>query len=77
MELESNDAVPPHRQRLPLRRITLQQEGQEDNRVARMSPGERIGLIEQLTIDAWAMMGEDVAQSRLQRHVVRIIGRGR
>lgn len=77
MELHSNETIPPHRQCLPLRRITLQQEGEEDDHVARMSPGERIGLIEQLTIDAWTMMGEDISQSRLQRHVVCIARRER
>ena len=37
---------------------------------------ERIGMMEQLMLDAWAFMGDGIVEPRLQRHVVRII-RGR
>jgi hypothetical protein len=45
-----------------------------------MDPGnttaaERLDMMWQLTIDAWAFKGEAIAQSRLPRHVVRIVRR--
>jgi hypothetical protein len=45
-----------------------------------MDPGnttaaERLDMMWQLTIDAWVFKGESVAQSRLPRHVVRIVRR--
>lgn len=54
-----------------VRLSTLAAEGSE-NDLAHLTPGQRIGLIEQLTIDTWAMKGEDIAKQRLQRHVVRL-----
>ena len=36
---------------------------------------ERLDMMWQLTIDAWVFKGEAVAQSRLPRHVVRIVRR--
>ena len=36
---------------------------------------ERLDMMWQLTIDAWAFKGEAIAQSRLPRHVVRIVRR--
>lgn len=40
------------------------------------TPAERIGMLWQLALDAWAFMGEAVAEPRLPRHVVRVV-RGR
>jgi hypothetical protein len=40
-----------------------------------MSPMQRMELVWPLTIQAWALMGVDIAQSRLQRTVVRFIRR--
>jgi hypothetical protein len=46
--------------------------------VAHLTPGERIEMMWQLACDAWAFMGDDShAESRLQRHVVRIRRGGR
>lgn len=36
------------------------------------SPAERLMMVWPLTIEAWAMQGEDIAQSRLPRHVVHV-----
>lgn len=36
---------------------------------------ERLNMMRQLTIDAWVFKGESVAESRLPRHVVRIVRR--
>ena len=60
-----------------IRKIHLSEEGVDDDEVARMTPEQRMELIWPLTVDAWAMMGEDIAEFRLPRHVVRVIRRGR
>ena len=60
-----------------IRKIRLSEEGADDDELARMTPEQRMELIWPLTVDAWAMMGEDIAEFRLPRHVVRVIRRGR
>lgn len=41
------------------------------------TPEDRIEMMWALAVDAWAFMGEPIDESRLQRHVVRIVrGRG-
>jgi len=40
------------------------------------TPAERLAMMWQLTLDAWAFTGASDAQSRLQRHVVRLVRRG-
>jgi hypothetical protein len=37
------------------------------------TPEERMGMMWQLALDAWEMMGEPVVDPRLPRHVVRVI----
>ncbi len=39
------------------------------------TPAERIGMVWQLTVDAYAFRGEKLAESRLPRHAVRILRR--
>ncbi len=41
------------------------------------TPAERIGMMWQLALDAWAFMGDSVAEPRLPRHVVRLVRRRR
>ena len=41
----------------------------------RMTPGERMSIVWQLTVDRWAFKGEPLDESRLPRHVVRVIRR--
>lgn len=48
----------------------LQRQGQ-DAFVA-TSPADRIRMMWQLTIDAWMFKDPKIAESRLQRHVVRV-----
>ncbi len=36
------------------------------------TPSERIGMMWQVTLDAWAFKGESVAESGLPRHIVNI-----
>jgi hypothetical protein len=38
-----------------------------------ISSEEGLGMMWQLTLDAWAFMKETHAESRLQRHVVRLV----
>jgi hypothetical protein len=60
----------------PVRKATLQ--GQDhDEDLADTTPAERLGMMWQLTLDAWAFMGKPVAESRLPRHIVRIRRRKR
>jgi RimJ/RimL family protein N-acetyltransferase len=37
---------------------------------------ERIAMMWQLTLDAWALKGEPVVDTRMQRHIVRVLRRG-
>ncbi len=41
------------------------------------SAAERLMMVWPLTIEAWAMQGVEIAQSRLSRHVVHVERRGR
>ena len=63
------------RKKLSVSRIHEGRSAQAD--VARKTPAERIEMIWQLAVDAWAFKGEDVAQRRLQRDVLRVVRRGR
>lgn len=66
---------------LSLRRVTtlrivrLAEQGNEAD-LAGLTAAERIAMMWQLALDAWAFMGEPVVESRLPRHVVRVIRRG-
>lgn len=57
-----------------VRRLPDQEEESELNQT---TPSERLSMMWQLALDAWAFMGESLAESRLPRHVVRIVQRGR
>jgi len=41
------------------------------------TPGERLAMMWQLTLDSWAFMGKPLDESRLPRHIVRVLRRGR
>jgi hypothetical protein len=57
--------------RLLVRKTTLAQQGQEDDLRA-TTPEQRLAMMWQLALDAWAFKGEPVAP-RLRRDVVRVI----
>lgn len=59
-----------------VRKSTLAEQGKE-NDLRDLTPGQRMELIWPLTVAAWAMKGEDIANQRLQRHVVRVERRRR
>jgi deoxyribodipyrimidine photolyase len=54
----------------------LRTKGGPDEDDLRLSIEERVALVWPLTLDAWAFKGEPVAESRLPRHIVRVL-RGR
>lgn len=55
----------------PIRIITLH--GQDsDSDLYSTTPSERIGMMWQVTLDAWAFKGESIAESGLPRHIVSI-----
>jgi hypothetical protein len=62
--------------RLQLVKSTLQD---HDDRglVPDASPAERVGMVWQMTLDAWAFMDPAGAKSEFQRHVVHIQRGGR
>lgn len=63
------------RMRVRVRRLHEEQDAED---VAALSPAERLGMMWRLAQDAWTFKGEpERAQSRLQRHVVRIARGGR
>ena len=63
------------RQRI-MRIRTLAEQGTEGD-LLDTTPEERVGMMWQLALDAWAFKGEAVAESRLPRHVVRFTERER
>gem|GEM_PF-972596 len=57
--------------RTVVRKTTLQS---QDDRgiISDATPSERIGMVWQLTLDAWAFMDPTSAKSEFQRHVGRV-----
>ena len=45
--------------------------------VLSMTPEQRLEMVWPLTLEAWRFMGKPVDELRLQRHVVRVVRRGR
>jgi len=45
---------------------------EQDKDLENTSPSERIGMMWQLTLDAWAFKGEKFAEPGLQRHIISI-----
>jgi hypothetical protein len=53
-------------------RIIGLHEQTNDSDLRDTTPAERIGMMWQVALDAWAFKGEPVADTRLPRHVVRV-----
>jgi hypothetical protein len=66
--------VPPM-DRTRVERSTLRSQG-TDEFVTSATPAERMAMVWQLTLDAWTFKEPSIAESRFQRHAVRIV-RGR
>ena len=58
-------------------RVRRIREGDDDDELRQMTPAERVGLMWQLTLDAWAFRGGFDAESRLSRHTVSVKQRTR
>jgi hypothetical protein len=61
-------------ERKQVRVSSLRHESDKETR-AETTPAERLQMMWQLTLDAWAFKGEPVAELRLPRHIVRVLRR--
>jgi hypothetical protein len=59
----------------PVRKSTLAEQGYEDD-LTHLSMGERMAIVWQVTVQAWALAGETVTDKEFQRHVIRVERRG-
>ena len=62
----------PERKKGIMIRVCNLHEQKEDTDLKNTSPSERLGMMWQLALDAWAFKGESFAESRLPRHIVSI-----
>jgi hypothetical protein len=62
------------RDQMPTRLSTLQDQ-HDAAYYAQLTPAERIDMMWQLALDAWAFKGEPVTDHRVQKHIVRVIRR--
>ena len=53
---------------IPVRMTKLIDQGKETD-LHDTTPAERFEMVWPLTVEAWAFKGEDVRESRLQRHI--------
>ena len=56
-------------------RIVRKGEREQDPYLQQTTPQERLLMMWPLTVQAWAFKGEDIRESRLPRHVVRVARR--
>lgn len=56
-------------------RIRQLDEDSDKDDLASTTPAQRIEMMWQLTLDAWAFTGEPIAELRLPRHIVRVLRR--
>jgi hypothetical protein len=61
----------------PQRKVRIRRlhEQVEETDLEGTTPSERISMMWQLALDAWAVEGDEFAQSRLPRHTVRLLRR--
>ena len=64
--------APMHTETRKIRVSTLREQDQSDD-LLKTTPAERLQMMWQLTLDAWAFKGEPVAELRLPRHIVRVL----
>ena len=62
--------------RTKVKKTTLQTQGNDDV-IIDATPAERMGMVWQLTLDAWAFLDPESAKSGFQRHIVRVQRGGR
>lgn len=56
-------------------RVSTLREQNETDDLSKTTPAERLQMMWQLTLDAWAFKGEPIAELRLPRHIVRVLRR--
>ena len=56
-------------------RVLRKGEPEDDPYLKATTPEERVMMMWPLTVQAWLFKGEDHSESRLQRHIVRVIRR--
>lgn len=64
------------RSHYPTRKLRLQDEGREDD-VRRLTPGQRVAMVWQLTAQAWTFKDGHWDEPRLRRDVVCTVRSGR
>jgi hypothetical protein len=57
-----------------IRVVKLQEQDKFDD-LRSTTPAQRLEMMWQLTLDAWAFKGEPLAELRLPRHIVRVLRR--
>lgn len=62
--------------RTRVKKTTLQTQGNDDV-ITDATPAERMAMVWQLTLDAWAFLDPESAKSEFQRHIVRVQRGGR
>ncbi|HEX6184612.1 MAG TPA: hypothetical protein VFZ44_12075 [Pyrinomonadaceae bacterium] len=62
------------KKKIPVRKLSLHDPGEND--LKGKTPAELMGMVWQLTLDAWSFKGKLDAESRLQRDVVVLKRRG-
>lgn len=55
-----------------IRICTLEDQGKQSDLIS-STPSERLGMMWQLAVDAWLFKGEQIAESRLSRHITSIL----
>jgi hypothetical protein len=56
-------------------RVTKLGESDAQDDLKETTPAQRLAMMWQLTLDAWAVKGEPIAELRLSRHIVRVLRR--
>ena len=56
-------------------RIRQRDEQSDKDDLKSTTPAQRIEMMWQLTLDAWAFKGEPIAELRLPRHIIRVLRR--
>jgi len=56
-------------------RVSKLEEQDNSDDLRSTTPAQRLEMMWQLTMDAWAFKGEPIAELRLPRHIVRVLRR--
>ncbi len=56
-------------------RISKLEEQDKSDDLRSTTPAQRLEMMWQLTMDAWAFKGEPIAELRLPRHIIRVLRR--